>query len=112
MSIDPKAFVVGFDSMWNAGDRDGILAAVDDGSVVELSPDPPPPDRARYVGQREIAEFVDTFIKGFHVDSRDFRVDRGAIVWESDVSNDVFRAAGLDPASGTSRAEYWTRAAC
>jgi hypothetical protein len=104
VSADPRDFVLGFDSLWNTGNRDAILAAVGDDSVVELSPAPPPPGRERYVGRDEIALFVDTFLPGFHVESRAFRREGDDIVWESDVSNDVFRSAGADPARGTSRA--------
>lgn len=96
MALDPEEFV--------AGDQDGILSAVDDESVVELQPDPPPPGKPRYVGREAIANFVDTFLPGFHVDSRNFRTEGEEIVWESDVRNDVFQAMGADPASGTSRA--------
>jgi hypothetical protein len=104
MRVNPKEFVLGFDSLWNTGNRDAILAAVDDDSVVELSPAPPPPGAARYAGRAEVTRFVDTFLPGFHVESRNFRTEGEEIVWESDVRNDVFRAMGADLASGTTRA--------
>ncbi len=104
MAIDPKEFVLGFDSLWNSGNREAILEAVDDDSVVDLIPAPPPPGRGRYQGREEIAHFVDAFLPGFHVDSRGFTTAGDEIVWETDVSNDVFRSLGLDPASGTTRA--------
>jgi hypothetical protein len=104
MAIDPKEFVLGFDALWNSGNRDAILAAVDDECLVELVPAPPPPGQARYQGRDEIAQFVDTFLPGFHVESRNFRTEGDEIVWESDVRNEAFRSLGLDPATGTSRA--------
>ena len=104
MAIDPKEFVLGFDALWNTGNREAILAAIEEESVVELIP-APPPGRPRYQGREEIGSFVDSFLPGFHVDSRDFRTEGGDIVWESDVRNDVFRGLGLDPASGTTRAK-------
>ena len=103
MAIDPTEFVLGFDTLWNTGNREAILAAVDEESVVELVP-APPPAQARYQGRDEIARFVDTFLPGFHVDSRNFRTDGDEIVWESAVRNNVFREMGLEPASGTTRA--------
>ncbi len=72
--------------------------------MVALSPAPPPPGQARYEGRREVALFVDTFLPGFHVDSRNFRIEGEDLVWESEIRNDVFRAMGADPATGTSRA--------
>jgi hypothetical protein len=100
MALDPEEFVLGFDALWNAGDRDGVLSAVDDESVVELQPDPPPPGQPRYVGREATANFVDTFLLGFHVDSRNFRTEGEEIVWESDVRNDVFQAwAPIPPAA-------------
>ena len=103
VSIDPKEFVLGFDGLWNSGNREAILAAVDDSSIVELEPTPPPPIPARYVGREQVAGFVATFLPGFHVDSRNFRREGEEIAWEWELRNDAFRALGADPASGSGR---------
>lgn len=105
MAIDTRDFVLGFDSLWNSGNREGILAVVDDQSLVEIAPPLPPPAQTRYAGSVEIGRFLDTFLPGFHVDSSDFSAEGDALVWQSDVRNDVFRAMGADPARGTSRAK-------
>jgi hypothetical protein len=104
MELDLKQFVLGFDALWNTGQRDAILAAVDGQSVVELVPAPPPPARPRYTGPAEIAVFIDTFLPGFHVDSSSFRREGDELVWESSIRNDVFRSLGLETARGTTRA--------
>lgn len=103
MSVDAKEFVLGFDGLWNTGNREAILSAVQDDSVVELVPTPPPPARGRYVGREEIAEFLDAFLPGFHADSRNFRVEDGEIVWDFVIQNDALRAMGADLVPGTGR---------
>jgi SnoaL-like protein len=102
-AIDPKEFVSGFDALWNSGNREGILAAVNDASVVELEPTPPPPVQARYVGREQITQFLAMFLPGFHVESRNVRQEGEQIVWEWTARSDAFRVLGADPACGTGR---------
>jgi len=104
MVLDPEEFVLGFDALWNTGDRGGILAVLDDDSIVELSPAPPPPGWGRYEAPSAVSEFVDTFLPGFHVDSRHIRAEGDEIGWQAEVGNDVFRAMGAARAAGTCRA--------
>ena len=103
MTTDPQATVLGFDALWNSHDRDTIVAMLADDSVVELNVAPPPPGRARYEGRDGVTEFVDQFIPGFHVTSRNFRSDGDEVVWEFTVSNDLGRALGVDHLTGTGR---------
>ena len=102
-AMDPKDFVLGFDALWNSGNREAILAAVNDASVVELEPTPPPPVQPRYVGREQIGQFLAMFLPGFHVESRNFRLEGEQIAWEWTARSDAFRALGADPASGTGR---------
>src|SRR5215471_3808176 len=103
MTVDAKATVLGFDAIWNAHDRAGLVAMIDDDSTVDFHPAPPPPGRARYEGRAGVTEFVDQFLPGFHVDSQNFRTENAEIVWEFAVSNDLSRAMGADPLIGTAR---------
>jgi hypothetical protein len=38
MAIDPKEFVLGFDSLWNTGQTGATLSTVDQESVVRFRP--------------------------------------------------------------------------
>lgn len=103
MSVDAREFVRGFDALWNTGNREHILAAVRDDSVVEVVPSLPAPAQPRYVGHDAIAHFLDAFLPGFHVDSRNFRTEDGEIVWDFVIQNDALRAMGADLVPGTGR---------
>ena len=101
MNVDPKDAVLSFDALWNAHNRDAILERVGGDAVVELSPAPPPPARARYAGKAEVTEFIDQFLPGFHVESRNFRMEDDEIAWEFTATNDAFRAMGVERFAGT-----------
>ncbi|MGH7687967.1 MAG: nuclear transport factor 2 family protein [Candidatus Dormibacteria bacterium] len=103
MTADPQATVLGFDALWNAHDRDTIVAMLADDSVVDLNVAPPPPGRARYEGRAGVTEFVDQFIPGFHVSSQNFGSDGDEVVWDFTVSNDMARTLGVDHLTGTGR---------
>ena len=101
MNVDPKEAVLAFDALWNAHDRDAILERVGGDAVVELSPAPPPPARGRYAGKAEVTEFLDQFLPGFQVESRNFRTEDRQIAWEFTAANDAFRTMGVERFGGT-----------
>jgi ketosteroid isomerase-like protein len=101
---DPASFIQhDFDGAWNRHDMDTIMQFFTDDAVVNLAP-PPPGAPPTFRGKEEIRSFVQTFLPGFHVESRNLQVKGDTVTWHWTVSADAFRQLGADPAEGTSEA--------
>src|ERR1041385_7952300 len=69
-----------FDEAWNSGNAQSILSFFADDAVVTLMP--PPPDKATYTGKKEIEEFANKLLPGFHVESTHYRTEGNKVSWE------------------------------
>ncbi len=92
-----------FDGAWNAHDIDAVMRLFADDAVVTLVP-PPPGAPGTFRGKEEIRGFVQMLIPGFHVESRNFRVEGDKVTWFSTVSDDFFRQSGVDSADANCEA--------
>jgi hypothetical protein len=111
VSEESVSVVEDFDAAWNAHDEDAVLDFFADNAVVKLEP-PAPGEPEAYTGKEQIRAFVQTYMPGFHVESRDHQVagyQEGVgerVIWESTVSSDSFRSLGVDPVEGMTEAIF------
>ena len=103
---DLTALVATFDERWNARDEEGVLDFFTDDAVVRTTP-PLPGGPEAFNGKEEIRQgFVRPLIPGFHVDSRNHRVEGNKVTWDSTLESDALGQMGVDRAETTTEANF------
>ena len=102
---DLATLISAFDAQWNRHDEDGVLGFFTEDAIVTTTP-PPPGEPGTYTGKEEIRGFVRNLLPGFHVDSRNHRVEGNEVRWESTLVADIFRQMGVDQAETTAEAAF------
>jgi hypothetical protein len=102
---DLTSLVAAFDERWNAHDEEGVLGFFTDDAVVRTTP-PMPGGPDAFNGKEEIRGFVSSLMPGFHVDSRNHRVEGNKVMWDSTLESDAFRQMGVDTAEATTEATF------
>jgi ketosteroid isomerase-like protein len=84
-----------FIGAWNARDPERVLAMFTDDAVVTIDP-PFPGAPGAFKGKAELPGFVNGFISGIHVETRNYRVAGDKVLFEATVGADATRMLGVD----------------
>ena len=89
---DVLSVIHALDDACNAHDLDAVMALFAEDAVVRHTP--PPDGVGVYHGTEEIHHWFEPQMPGFHVDSRDQRVEGDTIRWSALTTQDLLRQIG------------------
>ena len=89
---DALSVIHALDDACNAHDLDAVMALFAEDAVVRHTP--PPDGVGVYHGTQEIRHWFEPQLPGFHVDSRDLRVDGDMVRWSALMTQDLLRQIG------------------
>jgi ketosteroid isomerase-like protein len=94
---DPVAVILAMNDLCNAGDLEGVLALFADDAVLRNLPPPDPPETGLLNGIQEIrAWFAPQIQHHLHVISENYQTAGDTVTWDTTVSEDTFREAGIE----------------
>lgn len=83
------------DPAWNSHDIERVLECFDEHATITFSP-PVPGIQSSARGKEEIRTLAETLLPGFHVDSKNIKVEGNQVKWYARLTSDVFRNLGVD----------------